>query len=309
MRRHFLVIHNPKAGLKDGPLLLKTLTALEQAGCQLDFEVAYNVEDDIELASMAAKAGEVDAVVAAGGDSTIRGVALGLMGTDMPLGVLPVGTGNVLAQEIGLAKKPSVIADTLINGTVEPIKIGMTNDQPFLLMTGVGFDADVVGQLDHDLKQRIHKAAYVWPVIKALMRTLRQVSVCFDDEGNDCVTAQWVVVTRARHYGGQFILAPDASLRGDELQVVMFTDMSRLGLIRALIGFALGGNTKVMRNEGQGKGQKVRTRGVVIRSCWSVRITSDDAVPTQLDGELIDAVPPIIVTTSDQEVSLIVPTS
>ena len=66
----------------------------------------------------AAESGSYDAIVAAGGDGTIRHAAAALIGTDMPLGIIPVGTGNVLAHEIGLARTPDAIARMLLEGPV-----------------------------------------------------------------------------------------------------------------------------------------------------------------------------------------------
>ena len=314
MRKKFLVIHNKMAGRLKAPMLSKVMTQLEKRGAQLELKAAASVEEDIELAQEAVRAGQVDGVIAAGGDSTIRGVAMGLVGTDMPLGVLPAGTGNVLAEEIRLTRKPGKIAATLMEGDLKPVTPGLANGEPFLLMAGAGFDAQIVKELDHDLKQRIRKAAYTGPTLRALVAKPPALSVTFPEDGESASSyaAAFVVVTKVRHYGGAFVIAPDADLAAEELQVVMFMDRSRLGMVRALIGLAMGKNARLKKTatgeNGELVGHIMKTNGVMIRACKQVRIASPDPVPTQIDGEWL-GYSPLDISVSDQAVKLIVPNS
>jgi len=298
MRKKFLVIHNKMAGRLKAPMLTAVLKQLHQRGAKVRLEAAASVEEDIELARTAVALQDVDAVIAAGGDSTIRGVALGLKGTQMPLGIIPAGTGNVLAQEIRLGN-PRRIAQTLIQGPPRRIRMGMANGEPFLLMAGAGFDAQIVRDLDHDLKQRIKKAAYVGPTLRALATPFPRFSIKFaEDEKQGEIRhvykAAFVVVTRARFYGGRFVMAPDADLSSDELQVVMFMNSGRLGMVRSLLGLAMGGNgrlkEKAVSADGRFVGNIMKTPGVMIRATRHVRIESDSAFATQIDGDYLQTV-------------------
>lgn len=312
MRKNFLIIHNKMAGRLKAPMLARVSKQLERQGAQLVLKAAASVQEDIELARAAVASNAVDAVIAAGGDSTIRGVAMGLMGSDMPLGIIPAGTGNVLAQEISLGHKPKTIAQTLINGPLETITPGLANGEPFLLMAGAGFDAQIVKNLNHDLKQRIRKMAYIGPTLKALAAKPGRLMVEFpDDLGNvdKGYEASFVVVTKARLYGGSFMLAPEAELTKNDLHVVIFPKAGRFGLMKALIGLALGRNghirEKVME-EGRLVGHMMTNKGVMIRPCQKVRIKSNEPVPTQIDGEWL-ATTPLDISTSDAPIQLIVP--
>lgn len=295
-RKRFLIIHNRMAGRLKAPMLRAVLKQLERLGAEVDLQAAASVEEDIKLASSAAQAGKVDAVIAAGGDSTIRGVALGLRDQAMPLGIIPAGTGNVLAQEIALGKKPHRIAQTLIEGETKTIRMGVANGEPFLLMAGAGFDAQIVRDLDHDLKQRIRKAAYVGPTLRALMAVSPRFSVQFVDDpaSPESYSAAFVVVTRARFYGGSFVIAPDADLASDELQVVMFMNEGRFAMVRSLIGMATGGNGRlkkqVVASDGRLVGKIMHTPGVMIRSAKSVRIECETPFATQIDGDYLETV-------------------
>ena len=300
------------AGRLKAPMLSKVMKQLEKRGAQLELKAAASIEEDIELARQAVSSGQVDAVIAAGGDSTIRGVAIGLMSTDLPLGIIPAGTGNVLAQEIHLTRKPGKIAATLMEGDICSVTPGLANGEPFLLMAGAGFDAQIVKDLDHALKQRIRKAAYTGPTLKALAAKPPALSIAFPEDGEAAsrYSAAFVVVTKVRHYGGAFVMAPDADLAAAELQVVMFMDRSRLGMVRALIGLAMGKNAHLKktatRENGDLVGHIMQTRGVMIRTCKKLRISSPDPVPTQIDGEWL-GYSPLDISAGDKAVSLIVP--
>ncbi len=312
MRKKFLIIHNKMAGRLKAPMLSRVVKQLERQGAQLVLKAAASVQEDIDLASAAATSREFDAVIAAGGDSTIRGVAMGLMGSDMPLGIIPAGTGNVLAQEISLGHKPKKIAQTLINGPLKTIMPGLANGEPFLLMAGAGFDAQIVKNLNHDLKQRIRKAAFVWPTLQALAAKPRQLVIEFpDDQGNIVKSYEvaFVVVTKARLYGGSFMLAPEADLTKTELHVVMFMNPGRFGLVKALAGLALGRNAHIgseVREGDKTVAYMMKTDGIMIRPCQKVRILSNQPVPTQIDGEWLGTTP-LEISTSEAVIQLIVP--
>jgi YegS/Rv2252/BmrU family lipid kinase len=314
MYKKFLIIHNKMAGRLKAPMLTDVVAQLEERGAELVLKGAASVEEDIELSSRAALEKKVDAVIAAGGDSTIRGVAMGLMGTDMPLGIIPAGTGNVLAQEIDLGHDPGKIAGTIIEGSRRSIVPGLANGEPFLLMAGAGFDAEIVKNLDHDLKQRIRKAAYTWPTLKALAAKPQPLNIEFcddiaDEKNGYSYRAAFVVITKVRHYGGSFTIAPDADLAANELQVVMFMNRGRLGMLRALLGLAMGQNKhvkKTVMQDGRLVGHIMKTAGVMIRSCKKVKISSENPVPTQIDGEWL-GMTPLQISINDQAVNLIVP--
>ena len=158
--------------------------------------------------------------MAAGGDGTIRAAAAGISGTDVPLAIIPCGTANVLAQEIGLKATPDLVCQMLRTGPQRPIACARANDEPFLLMAGAGFDARVVGGLDHALKGRIGKAAYTGPVLGALLRPLDTLSITIDNRSYE---ASWVVIANARHYAGRFVLAPRTGIHQRGLEAVLFT--------------------------------------------------------------------------------------
>lgn len=146
------------------------LAALRVHGCCIDVRRAESSDEAQQVAARAALEGRYDVIVAAGGDRTIRAVGTGLIGTGVPLGVIPAGTGNVLAHEVGLSTKGPAIVDCLLGGRSETLRVAFANGQPFLLMVGAGLAGRVIAGLDNSLKSRRGKLAYVVPVVRPRLR-------------------------------------------------------------------------------------------------------------------------------------------
>src|SRR5690606_11839998 len=96
------------------------------------------------------------------GDGTINEVVNGLKGTGLALGVIPLGTANVVADEIGLGKDPREVARVLAKGPLRPIHVGVANGRRFVMMAGIGFDANVVSRVSLALKKVLGPLAYIW---------------------------------------------------------------------------------------------------------------------------------------------------
>lgn len=270
-------------------MLARVIDQLNDRGILVTAQAVDSLEADKQVAAEAAASGDFDAIVAAGGDSTIRGTAAGLIGTDLPLGIIPVGTGNVMAAEIGLGRNADRIADILINGSAIPVHGGTIDGEPFFLMAGAGFDADVVSRLSQSLKKRLGKAAYTGPVLSALAGPLPQLHVDIDGTQFD---AAWVIVTNARHYGGDFLLSPTTDLHRPGLQTVMLQPRTRTGLLKLMVKLAMG------RLEDDRDVTSVQGNQTVI--------SANAPVPVQIDGENFGSTP-VTIKPCDESVRLIVP--
>ncbi len=146
-----MIIFNPAAG-QAGSLqgdLEASCDLLNEYGWQVELRPTQAAGDGTRIAREAAQAG-YDAVIAAGGDGTINEIVNGLAGSQTALGVLPVGTVNVWAREIGLPLQPRATTEALLRTHVRSIDLGRAGDRYFLLMAGVGFDAAVVNEVRGD---------------------------------------------------------------------------------------------------------------------------------------------------------------
>lgn len=295
MRRRFLLIANTAAGLAGSSLLDATRECLRASGAHLVEVHPASIAAARDEAQQAARSGAFDAVVAAGGDGTIRQVASGLAGTAMPLGIVPSGTANVLAIEIGLAAKPAAIADMLLHGRCVRMSCARANGEMFLLMAGAGLDARVLATIDQHLKSRLGKAAFAGPIVDALSHPVDQLSVTID---GTCYEASWVILANVSHYAGRFVLAPQAAIESVELQAIIFKARNRTTLMSQVMSLALG-------RLGE---RSVREHDVEMRSCRHALVTAPAPVPTQLDGDVFGTTP-LEVDAGTDHLQLILPVS
>ena len=143
-----VVIINPVAGAAQRRAAVRQmLVRLGQAGHQVITRITRAAGDARHMARQAADSAH--AVVVVGGDGTVGEAAAGLIGTSVPLIIWPRGTENLVAKAFGFQSNPDYILACLHSGTHKSLDVGIANDRPFLLLAGIGFDAEVV----HRLKQ------------------------------------------------------------------------------------------------------------------------------------------------------------
>ncbi len=238
MPRRILVIFNPAAGRErsHAKRLGRVVAELERRGCTVTILPTDAPGDAEQLAREADPA--FDLIVAAGGDGTVNEVANGIFAASRPLAVLPLGTGNVLANEIGLPRDPRRLARVIADGMPKPIWPGRAGDRLFLAMIGIGFDAEVLGALDPCMKRRIGKLAFIWAILLCLARYRRSEFIVSTEGGADRVAS--AIVTTGRLYAGRFVIAPDARLDVPLLHIVLFRRAGRLAVLRYLGAMLLG---------------------------------------------------------------------
>ena len=280
-RRRIFIIHNAIAGMRRRWLLRNVCRELEAAGVELSVVAADSLEMDIRLARDAAASGDYDAVVAAGGDSTVRGAGIGLVGSGVPLGIIPIGTGNVLAEEIRFRGRPRTVASRLVHGPAVPIHAGRANSSCFFAMAGAGFDARVLARLDTRWKRRLGKLAYVWPVLRELARTPVVFNAVIDGEHHRC---NWLIIAKAARYGGPFLLTRRQSLEKAGFHAVIINARTRFALMGVIMAIALG--------------RAERHRDVRIIPCQRATIPRQPGIPIQLDGEMSGEAPLEIESTA-----------
>ena len=272
--RRIVIIYNPTSGRWRQSRFARILVALKKTGCEITAWETRCAGHAIHLARMAAD-GAFDIIVAAGGDGTINEVVNGLSGSTCVLGIIPLGTANVFAREIVQSFSPDAIAHTLAFGPIKEIMIGRANDRLFIMMAGVGFDANIVAGVSIDVKKKIGPFAYVIQAFREASsgRTMRcRVQIDTVD-----YLASSVIVCNGRHYGGPFIAAPGARLTNQDFQILLFKGQGSFSLLRyglALIFNRLGACADV---------EIVSGKHIVV-------FGSTDQ-PAQVDGELLRGLP------------------
>ncbi len=293
MRQRPFIILNPSAGVPRRRFVAAVLARLSALGA-----VATVVEPDTreQAAAMARDACAThDMIVAGGGDGTIRQVSAAISGSGVPLGIIPLGTGNVLAREIELGNDPVRVADVLIEGNIKVVQGALANNEPFYLMAGIGFDARVVDGLNQTLKRFSGRAAYAPALLRAWRRPVDQLSVTIDGAE---FKANWLLVSNARHYGGSFVVAPNASIFSTGLKVILIRAETRRELAWQLLQLATGRLTA--------------TGNLAVREFDASHVTVSNlspeysSVPVQIDGDSSGTLP-LTIDANGPQLRLIVP--
>lgn len=241
-----VLIYNPQAGkLQGNPerILHRTTEALARATSFLAAppQLMPTVESGhaTDLARKAVAQG-ADLVLALGGDGTINEVANGLALTSVPLGILPAGTANVLAMEIGLGSSLELAAERLAISAPRRIALGKieasgSDPRYFVLMAGVGLDAKIVQDVSSPLKEKIGKGAYWAAGLSQIPNRLAE----FDLRMNGTVhRSGFALASRVRNYGGDLEIASGASLLKDDFELVVFEGSHPLRYVGYMLAVA-----------------------------------------------------------------------
>jgi diacylglycerol kinase (ATP) len=166
--------------------------------------------------------GSVDAVVAVGGDGTVNEVVNGLAGGDVPLGVVPAGTVNVLALELRLPSDVHRACDVIEAGHTVTMDLGMIAGRRFALMTGAGLDALTIRELNLRAKRLFHEAAFVVTGARVLLRhPIPEFRVRADGEE---YPATFAVIGNSRYYGGRFGVTMEADPSDGWFDLLLFQE-------------------------------------------------------------------------------------
>jgi diacylglycerol kinase family enzyme len=175
------VVVNPiKVGDLAG-LMKQVNAAFQEAGWREPVWYETSADDAGFGQASAAVAQGVAVVIACGGDGTVRECVRALSGTEVALGILPTGTGNLLARALNIPLEPKGAMNVVTGGHRRRIDVGDADGTTFLVMAGMGFDAEMVGDASEGLKARFGLAAYVWTALGSLLKKRMRVRVILDE--------------------------------------------------------------------------------------------------------------------------------
>lgn len=273
--RRIGVVVNP-ATRQGAERLVRLLRHAAPPAAELDIRLTTEAGAAVRLARELAP--RSDLVVAAGGDGTVADVASGIFGSGVPLGIVPAGSTNITARELGIPAAPARAVELLFGDfRLRAMDVGRCGDRSFLHMAGAGFDSRFFGRTDRRLKRRIGWIAYLAPAALALRMPPAQISVTADGRS---VTALSPLVVIAN--GGSIItpgLRLDPAIRSDDgwLDVLLFTAATPIPVARTLSRLA------TLRLHQSPFLWKARAQ--------HVEIAAEPPLPLQLDGDLIGNTP------------------
>ena len=215
-------------------------------------------------------------IVAAGGDGTINQVVNGLAGSGTTLGLLPIGTMNVFATELGLPTNDLELCWEIVKGdSTRAIDLPKANQKFFVQLAGVGLDAQVVKETSSQLKRNFGPLSYLISAVQIAARKPPKLFIQSEDASID--EGSFVLVGNGRLYGGPFPFFKHAALDDGLLDVIVFKRLGYLEIIKYLQDVIFSSEIRVPEIE------YFQTR--------QLRVESDQSVPVELDGELVGSCP------------------
>jgi diacylglycerol kinase (ATP) len=234
MSKRIHVVINPAAGQPE-PILHILNNVFRPADVQWDISITHELGDATRQAQQAAEDG-ADIVVAYGGDGTVMEVANGLVGTEVALGVVPGGTGNVLSIELEIPQASEEAAQLLVSPhKVRKVDVGQSGDRSFLLRAYVGFDAQRIQLTTREMRDRYGKMAYLIAALKAIPESEAiRFNLTLDDEEVECEGFTCIVQNAGNMGLRGLTLAPGVSIDDGLLDVIVIHGLDPLSLASAL---------------------------------------------------------------------------
>ena len=313
MTKKVVLIGNPVAGGGALKQIRSAETSLRKRGLDVDVMLTSR-RGDAEAFARDAKTLPDTIVIAAGGDGTYNEVANGLLHSETPMAILPLGTTSVLARELGIPMNSDKALEVALNGRTEHVSLGRIayqsgsdpeNKAPvtrhFLLMAGLGYDGEAVYGVNARLKSLSGQTAYVFSGFGALLAhkpdeleieatvkrsedikgagfRLHEKHIVLT-EGSLKASGYIAVVSKAAAYGGNYSITPDADLGSPYLYVFLFHRKRKIDLMRMLIAIVSG------RSIGLKDISYFRTEEISIKGSCRIQIDGDYAgrAPAKID--------------------------
>jgi diacylglycerol kinase (ATP) len=297
--RRVVLLYNPLSG-RIRPRRQKDVQAvrgvLEAAQIEVSAAATTSAEDTRERAQAAAEGG-ADAVFACGGDGTVHDVLQGVVGSHVAIGIIPMGTANVLAHDLGIPRSPAAAARALLSAAARRFAVGRVSYQDFsarqasryfTVTAGVGLDAHLFHKLSRMTKQRWGMLAYYAQATQIwLTHEMQFFEAEFLGPGGEgrCETVTQLLAVRIAQFGGLLReLAPGAGLSRPDLRLVLFKTDSRL----RMLGYVLQGTFRSRLRNVPGI-ESVSAERVLCRALAATR--GGSPIYVEADGELLGTVP------------------
>jgi len=271
------VIINPAAGQKRKERFIAILeNFFKKLGIEYSYYITKGPGEATLKAKEAAKNG-YDLILGAGGDGTINEIVNGIMDEDVVLGIIPLGTVNILSMELGIEQNISRALSLVKNGKIFKMDVGVVNDKYFLLMVGAGFDSYAIYRVNLKLKKYVGVLAYLFAGIYSLFKYKpKKIMVNIDNHRIDEI-GYFVIVENVDSYGGKFKVAPYAKFNDKLLDVCVFKKYSLWDSFRYFIGVALN--------------RHLNFPDVRYYQCKTVSLSSTENVLVHSDGDLTYSLP------------------
>ena len=218
-----------------------------------------------------------DIIVAAGGDGTINEVING-MNDKKSLAIIPFGTANIFALEAGIVGSAEEIAKIILSNEIKKVYVPTVNNKNFILMTSAGYDAEIIRTVQSSpiLKNIFKKLLFFFVAsLKLLFFKKHEIKVLAN---NKIYKANWIIITKATHYGGAFKLTNDTNIFDKKIIAYLFCNLTRLNFLCYF--FTLLSNKQLKESN-----------NLIKVTSDDIFISSKTKTPVQYDGEFLGYLP------------------
>ncbi|MBW4643854.1 MAG: YegS/Rv2252/BmrU family lipid kinase [Goleter apudmare HA4340-LM2] len=281
MNRSACLIFNPVAGQGDPEQALTQIRALLESEIDLDIYLTTAEVGADQLALEAVKRG-VNAIIASGGDGTLSAAATAVVGTNIPLGIISRGTANAFANALGIPDTIDAACQTILQGATRNVDVAYCNDQPMVLLAGIGFEAETVELADREAKNRFGMMAYILAGIQQL-RNLESFDVEIETEDKIIKTsASAVTVANAAPATSVLAQGPAGIIYDDGLlDLTIVAPASKAGAIAATYHLF----------QSASSGSAVERDDIGYLRAKQFTIKTDPPQKVVLDGEMVGTTP------------------
>ncbi|MGQ9570246.1 MAG: diacylglycerol/lipid kinase family protein [Thermodesulfovibrionales bacterium] len=265
MSSYIIIIFNPTAKGASERKISKASDFLKSKGYRVKILITKN-KGHAEILAKDAIKDNPSLIIAGGGDGTFNEVVNGIAGSKIPMAILPMGTTNVLAKELGLPESVKGAMKVAIRGTPKTVSIGKISithqsliiSRYFLLMAGIGFDGEAVFRIKETFKKISGKGAYIISGFETLSTyNPEELIIEFNGERRNGYSA---IISKVAKYGGNFKITPDASLTDPSFYVCLFKGKRRIDILKYVIGIIAGRHLRFADVEYL-KASRVRVKG------------------------------------------------
>jgi YegS/Rv2252/BmrU family lipid kinase len=295
--RRVALIYNPASGListRRTAAVEEALAVFRAAGVEGKAFVTREAGEATLHAQQAAREG-FDTILACGGDGTVHEIVQSLVGTDIALGVVPLGTANALASDLGLIAPPAKVARKLLDAVPTRVSVGRIHfrdsagnpgSRYFVVAAGIGADALLMSRLDAKLKRRLGYVLYLIEGVRIWATSsfplFEAVLPANGNGGERVVEVSQLLAVRVHSFGGVLrTLAPGASLRNGSLNLLAFKTQSRLRYLKFMLAAFAGRQTFT---------HTVELLNTPFIECRAIQ-GSRDELYVEADGEVLGSLP------------------
>jgi diacylglycerol kinase family enzyme len=287
LSRTALMIANPTAGFGPSGLAETAARTLESLGLRTELYLTQRSRDAERAAREAAAS--FDLVIAAGGDGTVHEVANGIAGSRAALGIVPLGTMNIVARELGMPLNVRGACTWITRARPAPVALGWRGPRAFLIVAGFGYDAFCLEdalERSRALGRKVRIPDYArTALLRSHLYPFPPIEASFEGETVRCAFG---FVANCARYGGNLRIAREARMEEPRLDLVLFESGRMRDRVRYFLSVLAG--------------RQRATRGVVYRKVTSVElrpVPEGVRVPCELDGETSEPLPASFRVTGD----------